>query len=286
MIPSGLCLVVLLGIGHAAAGEIKAADCRIIYDKYDYQAANSRNFMFGEVWPKNEIPYVLGSGYSVNDRAVILSAMRHIEQRVCIKFVVRSTQKNYVLIKNDESGCFATLGYHNRRGQHTLNLQRTDARGRTCMIMGIAAHEMLHVLGFAHEQTRADRDQYVQINWSNIRRSSISNYFRSTEVGSSERPPVCDPKSSQKSFDNCVSGFKTETFGMPYDFGSIMHYGLDYFTTTGRDTMSVRAEVPIGIKIGNRDGMTHLDAQKAQAKYGCNGRTTTTRKPSVGKYGL
>ncbi|QQP50135.1 Metalloendopeptidase [Caligus rogercresseyi] len=271
MIPSGLCLVVLLGIGHAAAGEIKAADCRIIYDKYDYQAANSRNFMFGEVWPKNEIPYVLGSGYSVNDRAVILSAMRHIEQRVCIKFVVRSTQKNYVLIKNDESGCFATLGYHNRRGQHTLNLQRTDARGRTCMIMGIAAHEMLHVLGFAHEQTRADRDQYVQINWSNIRRSSISNYFRSTEFV------------TQSLLKNPLTivylVLKQKHLECPTTLDQLC-------TTAWINTMSVRAEVPIGIKIGNRDGMTHLDAQKAQAKYGCNGRTTTTRKPSVGKYGL
>ncbi len=29
-------------------------------------------------------------------------------------------------------------------------------------------HEFLHVLGAMHEQSRLDRDQYVQIHWDNI----------------------------------------------------------------------------------------------------------------------
>lgn len=37
-----------------------------------------------------------------------------------------------------------------------------------CMDRGIIQHELLHALGFYHEHTRSDRDQYVRINWENV----------------------------------------------------------------------------------------------------------------------
>ncbi|XP_040582762.1 hatching enzyme 1.2-like [Lepeophtheirus salmonis] len=267
---------------HDVYSSVKHADCRIVYDKFHRQEMASRNFIAGEKWPNNEVPYEISSMYSSSDLGVIKSAMKEIESKTCVKWVPRSGQKNYVVINPREQGCFAVLGYNRNRGVHNLNLQRNNGRS-TCMIMGIAAHEMLHILGFAHEQTRPDRDQFVQIYWSRIKRDSISNYFRAIDINARERPPVCNPKSTQTSFDNCYSGFKTRTFGLEYDYGSIMHYGLDDFTTTGQDTMRVLRPVPTGIVIGNRKGMTKLDALKVKARYGCNEGpgAKTTRKPSV-----
>ena len=40
--------------------------------------------------------------------------------------------------------------------------------GSGCVQHGVVLHELLHVLGMWHEQSRYDRDQYVWILWQNI----------------------------------------------------------------------------------------------------------------------
>lgn len=57
--------------------------------------------------------------------------------------------------------CASLLG---RTGdKQVLSLQRYG-----CVSHGIIQHETLHALGFYHEHTRSDRDQYIKINWDNI----------------------------------------------------------------------------------------------------------------------
>jgi hypothetical protein len=53
-------------------------------------------------------------------------------------------------------------------------LESTDTLGQAvvlnaeCLNPGTIRHELMHTLGFRHEQARADRDEYVKIVWDNI----------------------------------------------------------------------------------------------------------------------
>ena len=65
--------------------------------------------------------------------------------------------------------------------------------------MFMILHELGHVLGFYHEHTRPDRDDYVEVKFENIEYDRQHNFWkRDAEI--------------------------TQTFG-PYDYNSIMHYG-------------------------------------------------------------
>ncbi|KAG8239540.1 hypothetical protein J437_LFUL019141 [Ladona fulva] len=45
-----------------------------------------------------------------------------------------------------------------------------------CVQKGVIIHELLHAVGFWHEQSRADRNDHVTILWRNIQSGSIMHY--------------------------------------------------------------------------------------------------------------
>ena len=56
-------------------------------------------------------------------------------------------------------------------GHQELNL------GARCNSLSVIIHEILHALGFLHEQSRKDRDLYVTINYDNIDSNIQSEYL-------------------------------------------------------------------------------------------------------------
>lgn len=58
--------------------------------------------------------------------------------------------------------CSGNVGYHHN-GSMDLYLITSN-----CQTRGIIQHEFLHALGFWHEHTRPDRENYITILWDNI----------------------------------------------------------------------------------------------------------------------
>ena len=68
--------------------------------------------------------------------------------------------------------CWSHMGKVVNNGAQDLSLQIPG-----CVHHSVALHELLHALGFAHEQTRPDRDTYVRVYYENIQAGLIDVIF-------------------------------------------------------------------------------------------------------------
>lgn len=62
--------------------------------------------------------------------------------------------------------CYSLIGRDG--GQQQLSL------GVGCYRKGIAIHEVMHLLGFFHEQSRLDRDDHVTVNYGNAQLGKLT----------------------------------------------------------------------------------------------------------------
>nr|XP_057913523.1 low choriolytic enzyme-like isoform X2 [Doryrhamphus excisus]XP_057913524.1 low choriolytic enzyme-like isoform X2 [Doryrhamphus excisus] len=188
------------------------------------------------LWPKSrngkvKVPVAISDKYDAGEKSTIVKALQEMEAKTCIRFIRRTRQRVHISIEPNY-GCFSMLG---RLGdKQVVSLQRFG-----CVQHGIILHEMMHALGFFHEHTRSDRDDYVRIEWENVQKLHRHNFQKQD----------------------------TNNLNLPYDYASLLHYGRTAFGKKQTQTI-----IPIpdeSVEIGQRNHLSDLDVVRINRLYQC-----------------
>ncbi|OCT89959.1 hypothetical protein XELAEV_18018574mg [Xenopus laevis] len=200
-------------------------------------------------WPKINgsviIPYTLSPSYENIDRNIILKAFWDLQASTCLRFVERTTEKDYISIE-PSFGCFSSVG---RVGGMQLVSLAFECL-RTNKGKGIALHELMHVAGFWHEHSRADRDDYIWIMWDEIVIGYEKNFCK----------------------------YDTTNMLVKYELQSILHYPRNAFGKSGQTT--INPKYPYSkTEIGQREKLSASDILRVNKLYSCSQYTPSTGKP-------
>ncbi|XP_078688834.1 uncharacterized protein LOC144920501 [Branchiostoma floridae x Branchiostoma belcheri] len=187
------------------------------------------------LWTGRVVPYTFNSAVAYNSYKTnaINAAIREFHRQTCIRFVRRSNQRDYIEFAS-LGGCFSHVGRNGGRQQVSI--------GNGCEQTGTVIHELLHALGFWHEQSRPDRDNFVAIQWANIPQSVRYNFQKYTNR-------------------------EVNSLGSAYDIGSVMHYGSYAFSSNRRPTITDRSGRPIRTQ---RAGFSNSDLYQLARLYQCS----------------
>jgi hypothetical protein len=179
----------------------------------------------GNRWPGGVVPYVAEAGTASR----VNWAIAEIHSKVPgVRFVPRTSESSYLYVRGG-SGCSSdALG---RKG----NVQYVTL-GAGCS-NGNTAHELLHVLGLGHEQSRCDRANYVDVNDPGVQQVGLESQFTLL----------------------CPNAY---TLIDEYDEGSIMHYPSTY-----QGVLLMTSKRGRTWQMGQRDGLSAVDVRTVDWMY-------------------
>jgi len=167
---------------------------------------------------------------------------------VCVQFRARtSTDQYYIRIVNGD-GCSSYVGMNaGVQMERTVTLQSSG-----CLSNGTIMHELYHTLGFYHEQSRPDRDDYITVNYANIQSGMASQFQK---------------------YDDST----TNTYNYPYDYTSVMHYSAYAFSANNLPTITPRENVTLG----QRNTLSTNDIRVLRLLYNCSANGVTIPTPTA-----
>jgi hypothetical protein len=127
------------------------------------------------------------------------------ELRLFARHPPEETQPDYLVFTKHPERCSSQIG---RQGGPQL--VGCPIGGAGTFTPGNIMHEVMHAVGFQHEQCRPDRKDFIDIIWDNIEQENEDEFCKVIPDG--------------------------QVIG-EYDYGSIMHYGRTAFSANGLDTI-------------------------------------------------
>ncbi|RYX82303.1 hypothetical protein EON83_20130 [bacterium] len=192
-----------------------------------------------------KVPYTLAADLPQAQQDAFVQACREWEKWANLKFSPRTNETNYINVIAGGDSSNSAVGMTG--GEQTMRLATWATSWTAC-------HELAHALGVMHEQSRSDRDNYVEIKFDNVQADLAFNYAIITN---------------------------SDNHG-EYDFDSIMHYGpWGFAIDSTKPTMVCRPPYErFQTIIGQSDHLTELDKAGMADIYGFPPGITATPKPT------
>ena len=183
------------------------------------------------LWDSNKIHYYIEPDLA--NKMEVEKAIEIMNTTTVMEFIpFDSLDVDGIVFRTGKNNCYSYLGKIG--GIQPIMLSTR------CGVTEIL-HEILHALGFIHEQSRSDRDEYIDIIWDNI----IPEYYSQFQI--------------------VPESYMLTVEGTDFDFSSIMLYRPDSFSKEeGRKTMQPKGAGQFNLKIEN---FSKIDIERIDRIY-------------------
>jgi len=184
------------------------------------------------LWDSNKIHYYIEP--DLVNKTEVEKAIEIMNKTTVMEFVpIESPGMDGILFKAGNKNCYSYLG--------KIGGIQPIVLSQSCKVTEIL-HEILHALGFIHEQSRSDRDEYITVLWDNI----LPEYFSQFQI--------------------VPDNYMITVEGTDFDFSSIMLYRPDSFSKKeGMKTMQAKGNAMFSTTF---DNLGKIDIERIDRVYG------------------
>merc|ERR1711872_432749 len=206
-------------------------------DEMNFETAGKRDERYR--WPERTLYYDLSQVVDPKDKILIKSTLNKLEKKFdgCVMFREATSGYRVVVVDNEECASFVGFLWFSSDNQE-LSLSHD------CMSSRTIEHEFMHAIGVEHTHSRHDRDKYVTIINETIQANATDNFMK-------------------------LKKDEYDTFELPYDHLSVMHYD-SYAFSNGNGRTILTKDSSMQDVIGRAPGVSDGDIELVKRMYKCN----------------